>query len=223
MIEINSNPISNVLIGNQQVRRVYLGSNIVWENQNSIVYTPLEYISSDSNGQYLNLGVKLYTTLTPDFDFEIKFKYKGVGIDNDNQATIFNSQLSSTSPWPGVFVRRNSSNIQARRGNNTTVNIGTPNNIITYSYDESLGYNNQNLTHNINASLFCVLDANDNPGRRSICDLYYFKLWQGGVLTMDLVPVKNNNNVVGMYNTINGVLYTSPNGVPFIAGPEIPD
>lgn len=221
MIKIDNNSASNIMFGNQQVQRIYYNSNIVWEHLNPTTYIPLEYISSDSNGQYLNLGVKLYTTSTPNFDFEIKFKYKGVGKDNNNQATIFNSQLSSTSPWPGVFVRRNNNNIQARRGNNTTVNIGTVNNIITYSYDESLGYNNQNLTHNINASIFCVLDANDNPSRLSICDLYYFKLWQNGILTMDLVPMKTNNNVVGMYNNVDGTFFTSPNNVAFIEGPEV--
>lgn len=219
MIKSNSSSASNIMLGSQQVQRIYLGSNIVWQHANPITYTPLEYISSDSTGQYINLGVKLYTTSSPNFDFEIKFNYKGVGQDNNSQATIFNAQLSSTSPYPGVFVRRNGNNIQARLGNGNNSNIGKPNNIITYSYNESQGYNTQNMTHNINASIFCVLDANDNPTRLSVCDLYYFKLWQNGTLTMDLVPCKNSNNVIGMYNNVNGVFYTSPNGVAFIAGP----
>jgi hypothetical protein len=36
---------------------------------------------------------------------------------------------------------------------------------------------------------------------------------------MDLVPCKDSNDVVGMYNNIDGVFYTSPNRVAFIAGP----
>lgn len=221
MIKDGSNNVSNFMFGSQQVQKIYLGSNVMWQHSNIITYTDLEYISSDTNGQYINLGVQLYTTSSPNYDFEIKFNLKGSGQDNNIQATVFNSQLSSTSPYPGVFIRKNNNNVQARRGNNTTVNIGTINQIITYNYDESLGYNNQNRTHSINASLFCVLDGNNNPSRFAQCDLYYFKLWQNGVLTMDLVPKKNSNNIIGLYNNVNGMFYTSPNNVAFIAGPEI--
>ena len=220
MIKKEGVDISNAMLGSQQVQRIYLGSNIVWElPQQGMIYTRLEYISSDANGQYIDLGVKLYTTSTPNFDFEIKFKYKGTGKDNTTQATVFNTQLSDPSPWPGVFIRRSGNNVVARRGNNTTPTIGAVNTIITYNYDESLGYNTQNLTHNINASLFCVINPSGTPIRFSKCDLYYFKLWQNGVLTMDLIPCKDEDNVVGMYNTVDGTFFTSPNDVAFIEGP----
>lgn len=37
----------------------------------------------------------------------------------------------------------------------------------------------------------------------------------------DMVPVRSPENVVGMYDTINGVFYGSATSTPFIAGPEI--
>ena len=36
-----------------------------------------------------------------------------------------------------------------------------------------------------------------------------------------MVPCKNPNDVVGMYDVVNRVFYSSPNGAAFIAGPEV--
>jgi hypothetical protein len=36
-----------------------------------------------------------------------------------------------------------------------------------------------------------------------------------------MIPAKDSNNVVGLYDAANNVFYTSPNGAAFIAGPEI--
>lgn len=51
--------------------------------------------------------------------------------------------------------------------------------------------------------------------------LYSFLLYDRSTLIRNFVPCKNPNNVVGMYDTINGVFYSSPNGTTFIAGPEV--
>ena len=36
-----------------------------------------------------------------------------------------------------------------------------------------------------------------------------------------MVPCKDSNNVVGMYDVVNNTFYTSPNGAAFVAGPEV--
>ena len=50
---------------------------------------------------------------------------------------------------------------------------------------------------------------------------FYLRLCQDGILVRDYIPCKNPNNVVGMYDTVNGVFYSSPNGTAFIAGPDV--
>jgi hypothetical protein len=82
--------------------------------------------------------------------------------------------------------------------------------------------NNNNSTHQYGASLFCSFsDTNNTPQRYCNGTLYYFKLFVEGTLVRDLIPCKNSNNVVGMYDVVNNVFYTSPNGNAFVAGPEV--
>lgn len=77
-------------------------------------------------------------------------------------------------------------------------------------------------THNWGTSLFCYFSNSSNsPARFVEADLYYFKLFVNGTLVRDLIPCKNSNNVVGMYDVVNDVFYTSPNGAAFTAGPAV--
>ena len=192
-------------------------------------YTELEYISSSSGGnQYIDLGVKLYETLNTDYDIAMKFN---IASGNANQAAIFACQDSDNDPWPGTFVRVNSSSgkvIGRYTGgtakDNTLGNIGTdielpvqtpPNKNVT-------NLNNNNSTHQYGTSLFCAFVGGTNtPARYCNAKLYYFKLFVEGALVRDLIPCKNSNNVVGMYDVVNNVFYTSPNGNAFVAGPPV--
>ena len=51
--------------------------------------------------------------------------------------------------------------------------------------------------------------------------IYYFKLFVEGTLVRDMIPCKDNYNNIGLYDIVNSVFYTSPNGVAFVAGPEV--
>lgn len=211
MIENRNDNVKDLLVGTQEVKRVFYNSDLVWAR-----YTSLSYIQSDNSGQYIDLGIPLHTTLTPNYDIYIKFNLMGVGLDNNFQATIFNTQ-SPIQPWPGIFLRKNNNNVQMKKSSNVTV--GQLNTDITISGITQ--YNTQNLTHDYSTTLFCALDSNNQPYRYASGRIYDFKLWNDGVLVRNMVPCKNYRNVVGMYDTVNGVFYTSPNGAAFIAGPEI--
>lgn len=192
-------------------------------------YTELEYISSTSGGnQYINLRIQLYKTLNTDYDIAMKFN---IASGNANQAAIFACQDSDNDPWPGTFVRVNSSSgkaigryIGGTAKDNTLGNLGadielpvqtSPNKNVT-------SLNNNNTTHQYGTSLFCAFVGGTNtPARYCNAKLYYFKLFVGGTLVRDLIPCKNSNNVVGMYDVVNNVFYTSPNGNAFVAGPAV--
>lgn len=187
-------------------------------------YTELYSISSTSSGsQYIDLNLRLYES-APNFDFKIKLKLIGNGADNNSQATIFNTAYE-VSPYPGVFIRKNNNSVRTRLGNGNNSDFGTiggtPDRICELDYDESLGYNDKGMTFSTSATLFCGTNSSGNPQRYAYGTIYYFKLWQNGSLARNMVPCINPSNVVGMYDTVNNVFYTTPNSTAFVAGPSI--
>lgn len=204
------------------------------EPQQSVLpsgYTQLQYIKSTSDGaQYIDLNIKLYETLNTDYDIATKFNVIGPGYGN-NQPTLFGCQ-NSTSPWPGTFIRMNSIDASVINGryiggtakDNTLggLNIDIELPVQTSPNKNVTNLNNGGNTHDFGTSLFCVFtNTSNNPSKFIEAKLYYFKLFVGGVLVRDLVPGKNSNDVVGMYDLVNDVFYTSPNGAAFVAGPSI--
>ena len=223
---------SKIMIGTTEAIKIYIGNTQVWEAQTSLLpsgYTELEYISSSSGGnQYIDLGIKLYETLNTNYDIAMKFN---IASGNANQAAIFACQDSDNDPWPGTFIRTNSSSgkvigryIGGTAKDNTLGNLGadielpvqtSPNKNVT-------SLNNNNTTHQYGTSLFCAFVGGTNtPARYCNAKLYYFKLFVNGTLVRDLIPCKNSNNVVGMYDVVNNTFYTSPNGAAFTAGPTV--
>lgn len=227
---------SKIMLGSTEAVKMYIGSTVVWEPQTTPVgplpvgYTELEYISSTSSGgQYIDLGIKLYETANNTYDLAIKFNLKGSGYDNHKQPTVFGCQ-KDVSPYPGTFIRKreNYNQIQCRYiGSSNKDNYpGTLNQVLEFptpasgskNVYTSVGSN----THDWGTSLFCYFSNNSNtPARYAEADLYYFRLWLNDTLVRDLIPCKDSNNVVGMYDVVNNVFYTSPNGNAFVAGPAV--
>lgn len=226
--------ISSVYVGSTQYSSIYLGSTQIWPvitpGRLPSGYTEVEYISSTNNGkQYIDLGIKLYETLNTDYDIAIKFIISSTNVQG--QATIFNCQDPNNNPWPGTYIRKNNSgsNVIGRYIGGTSKDniIGQLNNIIELPVQTSpnknvTNLNNNNSTHQYGAGLFCSFsDTNNTPQRYCNGTLYYFKLFVEGSLERDLVPCINPSNVVGMYDLIHRIFYSSPNGSAFVAGPAV--
>ena len=227
---------SKIMLGSTEATAMYIGSTQIWAVQTTPVgplpagYTELEYISSTNNGnQYIDLGIKLYDTLNKDYDIAIKFMISSTNVQS--QATMFNCQDPNNNPWPGTYIRKNNSgtSITGRYIGGTAKDntIGQLDQIIelpvqTPPNKNVTNLNNNNSTHQYGAGLFCSFSNTSNAPQR-YCNgrLYYFKLFVEGALVRDLIPCKNSNNVVGMYDAVNDVFYTSPNGNAFVAGPEV--
>ena len=223
--------ISGVYVGSTQYSSIYYGSNLIWPtaapSRLPAGYTELEYIQA-SGSQYIDLNIQLYATLNTNYDIAIKFN---ADTNNSNQATMFCCQDSDTSPWPGTFIRtRNTDNAIIGRyigGTAKDNKIGTTSNIIELPVKTSpnknvTNLNNNNSTHQYGTALFCAFSGGTNtPARYCKGKLYYFKLFVNGSLVRDMVPCKNSNNVVGLYDLANNTFYSSPNGNAFTAGPAI--
>ena len=202
-------------------------------------YTELEYIESTSNGgQYIDLDINLYETLNTWYDIAIKYNVSGVGKDN-TQPTLFGCQ-NTTSPWPGTFIRMNTtsstntigryiggSNKDNNLGNNGT-DIELP--VQTAPNKNVTSLNNGGQTHTWGTSLFCAFNSQDKTqvNRFIAAKLYYFKLFlkadesSQGTLVRDMMPCKRkSDNKVGLLDKVNNVFYVSPNDAEFVAGPEV--
>lgn len=202
-------------------------------------YTELEYIESTSTGeQYIDLDIKLYETLNTWYDVATKFIAKGPGNDN-NQPTLFGCQTTS-SPWPGTFIRLNSDTATTVTGryigaNVKDNNLGNKDTIIelpvrTAPDRNVYNLNNSGRTHRWGTSLFCTFESEDKTSVSRFINarLYYFKLFlkasadSEGTLVRDMVPCKrNSDNKVGLLDNVNNVFYVSPNGAEFVGGPEV--
>lgn len=237
MINTDLENASKIMIGSQEAEAIYVGSNLIWEEYTGLLpkgYTQLEYISSTSNGgQYIDLNIMLYDTLNKDYDIAIKFNILGFGQDNgkDNgQGFLFGCQ-NTTNPWPGTFIRINgNSNIVGRYigGNQKDVNLGLQNTIIELPVQIAPNKNVTNLsnsgqTHTWGTSLFSSFNSQDKTqvSRFVYAKLYYFKLFVEGVLVRDMIPCIDPNNIVGLYDLVNDVFYSSPNGALFVAGSTV--
>lgn len=226
--------ISDVYVGGTQYSSVYYGSNLVWQANTGPLpagYTQLEYISSTANGgQYIDLNILLYDVLNKNYDIAIKFRAIGAGQDNTTQGTIFGCQDNSGSPWPGTFIRIYGSNMWGRYigGSGKDNDLGAIGSDIeltekTPPAKNVYNYNNSGRTHTCGTSLFCIFNNQDKTARIRYIEarLYYFKLFVEGTLVRDMIPCIDPNNVVGLYDTVNNVFYSSPNGASFVAGPTV--
>lgn len=223
------------MLGETQVQKVYLGTNLVWEHTESSGtsrlpngYTELDYIASTKTGyQYIDLNILLYDTLNKNYDIAMKFNAIGAGGDNTTQGTIFGCQDNTGSPWPGTFIRMSNKNMVGRYigGTGKDNTLGQLGNDIeltekTPPAKNVTNYNNSNKTHTWGTSLFCIFNTLDKSQRARFIEakLYYFKLFVEGTLVRDMIPCINPSNVVGLYDLVGGVFYSSPNGYAFEAG-----
>ena len=53
---------------------------------------------------------------------------------------------------------------------------------------------------------------------KSRIKLYYFRIYDDSGLIRNFIPVKDSSDVAGLYDTVNGVFYTSVTGTDLIAG-----
>lgn len=73
----------------------------------------------------------------------------------------------------------------------------------------------------INILLFYTSGINMAPPSYGYGRLSYCKMWKGTTLVRDFIPAINNNGVVGLYDKVNKVFYSSSSNTSFIAGPEV--
>lgn len=187
-------------------------------------YQQVEYIENTGK-QYID------TNFIPNQDTRIKVKIMTKDISGMANKTVFGSRESANSKhysvtmgngsqnswWTGYGTSNIGTNSYALR--DTLYEIEKNKNVIILNGSVLATNESQTFTCPSNLYLFCMNQS--GPKFYSNIELYYCKIWENGVLVRNMIPCKNPSNVVGMYDTVNGVFYTNAGTGTFTAGAEI--
>ncbi|MBQ7245225.1 MAG: hypothetical protein IJS34_02540 [Alphaproteobacteria bacterium] len=196
-------------------------------------YTELQYIESTGT-QYITTDV----IANQNTSAEIKFVPTSVYMSN----SVFGARTSKTSDAFNIWEPGIEGVIIANLGNKGTVvsNVTPVLNETYVVYLSSTRFSVNDYTTTISGTenfstpsglqLFniyggnCSTTTSSGAGNRFFSGkVYYFKVWQGDSLALNLIPAKNSSGVVGMYDTVSGTFFTNAGSGTFTAGPVIPE
>lgn len=189
-------------------------------------YTEVEYIQNNTQGAYINTGLLLYDVTGNSFSISAKLKtqYESTWVgDGYYLQTIINSEDVSRPYYGFTFRYAYQTHILECASN--------PSNSVTFSSTANtdgtssltINCNSTTVTTQVPLELFASYNGNYNtPYRFSNTTIYSFQVTKNNTLVRDLVPCKrDSDSVYGLYDLINNVFYTSPNGNNFIGGEPI--
>lgn len=186
-------------------------------------YTELEYIQS-SGTQYIDTGVKIGSAGKAVMDMEI------LSTPTSRIMFAFGSSISGDSERYGVAYLKELTywrNIHST-GTNSAVNFPTTlpavgrhkiikdRNKCTIDGEEM---NAQQRTFTSTVNLYML--ARNQAGTAQYlmtARVYSFQLYQNDVVVRDFIPCRNSNNVVGMYDLVEGKFYGNSGTGAFTAG-----
>lgn len=179
-------------------------------------YKQLEYIQSGKN-QCIRTGVSLNKELGIPFKVEIKFEPTATYPDGSYHS-IFSS-MYEVFPWPGFVLR------YPETGNKIQFDVNPNDEDINYtkstdgsavvSIIESSGLYLE--THNVESTIFCSLDSNNDSFRYTNMKLYYCKIWYNNELVRDYIPAKRkSDSMCGLWDRVNETFVLDYNDMDFI-------
>lgn len=228
MINITNNNIVDIVVGSTPIEKAYIGSQLVWEKSSpSLPYdAEIEYIQGTGT-QWIDTGYNISS-----FNIEISSKWaqssattaicwyaaQHTGYSNyyapsfysnasNKYAVAYGNQWKSgsTSTNTSAHVLRLVKNILYRDGTKI-VTAGTSTSF--HSSDNTLGLFNTKKDDTLQGSS-CL------PAK-----LYYFKLYEGGTLVLDLIPVRKDG-VGYMYDRVSKTLFGNSGTGSFTLGPDV--
>ena len=181
------------------------------------LYTKLEYLQSTGT-QYIDTGVKFGA----DFACDIKFNMLSTSGDIDILSSAQNDNyllVSYLNGTPRIYLNSSSASRNITMPYNTihTVNMNYNGSTLTYIVDNTTTYtvSKSNATANSNLLLF----ARSSSYGFSKAILYYCKIWNGGTLVKDLIPVKRAlDNTICLYDLVSNTFLENSGTGEFVEG-----
>lgn len=170
-------------------------------------YIELEYLESTGT-QYIDTGI----SGNKETAIEIMFYVTSIGSSYEG---IFGSRVTSNNTNSISIFTQNTSNVNQRFGSqvkSTQIPINT--NHVIYLDKTKISIDGVVTTWNQTAdfttpytlTIFNVNSGTNNSFTKSKCKIYYTKIWESGVLVMDLIPVMYNYDGY-MYDKVTGQLF----------------
>jgi hypothetical protein len=205
-------------------RRVYGGKKSLLPSG----YTQLEYIENTSNA-YID------TLYAPPSLSNLVIKVK-VYINNaDELNDLVSNQIDNYNDYAFILGRSVNSKLFLYYGN-----IIKSNSVQSYPLEIEFGFVNSNGKYNVyfkeNSDTIQALGTNfilsplkiilftriQEGGKMPLKGrMYYCTIETNGESVRNFIPCKNPQNVVGMYDLVEGKFYSSSNGTAFVAGPKV--
>lgn len=226
MIAIGNTEISAAYVGSSEVDKVYCGNTVVYDTSLSL-YDVVDYIQNSSGNAYIDTGFK------PNNNTNFAFK-----IIPDSSVYLFGARTSATVNSLGFYSYLLYSNRQLAR-----FDYGTSNYDSNSSMDLKQGAiwecsNNGNVmsiniegnTSTITATsmtfqcehnlhIYGVNNNGTHAADGNTSKIFYFKIYDNGVLIRDYIPVRRKSDgVYGLFDIINKTFNTSPNNELFTGG-----
>jgi len=174
--------------------------------------TYLESTNSQNNHQYINIDVRMKSTISVDMTLLPTQQNKDERFLGAYDNGIYIGQLSSK--WR--YGPSCSYNDLAIDYNNPTRIIAKTN---TWTFNDTtltksaLGNNNQSIL------LFAASYRNDTPYGYGACKLYECKIYDSDTLIRDFIPARRkSDNVLGLYDNIEHRFFTNDGNGTFLAG-----
>lgn len=198
---------------------IYLEYNKLYELPAG--YTQIEYIESTGT-QWID------TLITPDQDTSIEIIFSMNTLTGDKG--IYGSKVSGSSrDFETHFYYEN--NVYAGYNANTDIksawgSLGANEKYEVY-HNKNLYYKNGSLIKTFNAAtftcpydlvIFGVRNNKANPTWLCSAKLYHFKMWNDETLVRDMVPIKDDNDVVCLYDVVSETCFYNAGSGNFNAG-----
>lgn len=217
------NEDAKLYLGGSEVDKIYLGTEQVYGGSTRLPsgYTEVEYIRNSNYNAYINTGVILFDNRQNTYSITTKLSSE---FHSDlSCATIINSE-KPVAPYNGLGYRYKCSStvdeLEFFGGlpnySSSAVDNGDGTKTISF---QSTGATNWT----INAPLTFCCGFSDaaytSPNRFADATIYSSTIVKNGVTVRDYVPAKrDSDSVYGLYDLIEGVFYSSPNGNNFSGG-----
>lgn len=185
-------------------------------------YTQLEYIASTGNGS-INTGI---IPNSFDLDIEIDVQYTDISGNGPMMAWGFMGSQSNLPRWGFGFYNTGwigsvnaTSIVGSKDTNRHTVILSTKlnaqNQAIYKGTVDSTSYYGATITSsstfeaNVLSIYLFARNNNGTVGNSASCKIFGFKIKKAGVLIHNLVPCKNANNVVGVYDMVTNTFMSA--------------
>lgn len=222
----NGNTPRKIIFNNQDVKKLIYNNDVVWEKKRlPVEYQEVEYIESTGT-QYIDTG--FVPEIGDTFDIDYKYtilpivgKYQALMSAGTNNYQLILLGANDINLGKGFFYKYFATGSAAWFCTNPSVNEWYN---ITINSNGKATSNGQTSTSKpvkeldgTNTSLYLFIRRN------GIWPFYgairKFQILRNGALALDLIPAKrNSDNVLGMYDTVNGQFYTNQGTGTFLYG-----